>query len=54
MLSAEQMGALPEFFADIPDPRRGQGRRHPLPVVLAIASAAVLRSGGQFLVSLDT
>ena len=42
MLSAEQMGTLPEFFADIPDPRRGQGRRHPLPVVLAIASAAVL------------
>ena len=42
MLSAEQMGSLPEFFADIPDPRRGQGRRHPLPVVLGIATAAVL------------
>jgi hypothetical protein len=42
MLSAEQMRALPEFFADIPDPRRGQGRRHPLPVVLAIAAAATL------------
>jgi hypothetical protein len=42
MLSAEHMGSLPEFFADIPDPRRGQGRRHPLPVVLAIATAAVL------------
>lgn len=42
MLTAEQMRALPEFFADIPDPRRGQGRRHPLPAVLAIAAAAVL------------
>jgi hypothetical protein len=42
MLSAEQMRALPECFADIPDPRRGQGRRHPLPVVLAIAAAATL------------
>ena len=42
MLSAEHMRALPEFFAEIPDPRRGQGRRHPLPVVLAIAAAAIL------------
>ena len=42
MLSAEHMRLLPEFFADIPDPRRGQGRRHPLPVVLAIAAAATL------------
>lgn len=42
MLSAEHMRALPEFFADIPDPRRVQGRRHPLPAVLAIAAAAVL------------
>lgn len=42
MLSAEQMRFLPDFFADIPDPRRGQGRRHPLPVVLAIAAAATL------------
>ena len=42
MLSAEHMGSLPDFFAEIPDPRRGQGRRHPLPVVLAIAAAAVL------------
>jgi len=42
MLSAEQMRSLPAFFADIPDPRRAQGRRHPLPVVLAIATAAVL------------
>ncbi len=42
MLPAETMRSLPEFFADIPDPRRGQGRRHPLPVVLAIAAAATL------------
>ena len=42
MLSAEQMRSLPAFFADIPDPRRAAGRRHPLPVVLAIAAAAVL------------
>jgi hypothetical protein len=42
MLSAEHMRSLPAFFADIPDPRRAQGRRHSLPVVLAIATAAVL------------
>jgi hypothetical protein len=42
MLTADQMRALPDFFADIPDPRRRQGRRHPLPAVLAVATAAVL------------
>ena len=42
MLSAEQMRFLPDFFADIPDPRRAQGRRHPLPTVLAIAAGATL------------
>lgn len=42
MLSAEHMRSLPACFADIPDPRRAQGRRHPLPVVLAIAAGAVL------------
>ncbi|MCG6869169.1 MAG: transposase family protein, partial [Gammaproteobacteria bacterium] len=41
-LSAEHMTALPEFFRAIPDPRRAQGRRHPLASVLAIATAAVL------------
>ena len=42
MLTAEQMLSLPDYFADIPDPRRAQGRRHPLPVVLALAAGAVL------------
>jgi hypothetical protein len=41
MLTADQMRALPDFFTDIPDPRRTQGRRHPLPAVLAVATAAV-------------
>lgn len=42
MLTAEQMRFLPDFFMDIPDPRRAQGRRHPLPAVLAIAAGAIL------------
>jgi hypothetical protein len=31
MLSADHMRSLPRFFAEIPDPRRTQGRRHRLP-----------------------
>ena len=42
MLTAKQMQSLPDFFKDISDPRRAQGRIHPLPTVLAIATAAVL------------
>lgn len=42
MLTAEQMRSLPESFATIPDPRRSQGQRHPLSVVLSIAAAAIL------------
>jgi hypothetical protein len=42
MLSAEHMRSLPYFFRGIPDPRRAQGRRHPLSTVLAIAAGAVL------------
>ena len=42
MLHAEQMRQLPQCFKMIPDPRRSQGRRHRLPVVLSIAAAATL------------
>lgn len=42
MLNAEQMRSLPESFATIPDPRRSQGQRHRLPVVLSIAAGAIL------------
>ena len=42
MLSAQQMQSLPDFFADIPDPRRALGRRHRLSTVLAIAAGATL------------
>lgn len=41
-LTAHQMLSLPDFFADIPDPRRAQGRRHSLACVLAIVCAATL------------
>jgi len=34
--------SLPNFFADIPDPRRAQGRRHRLSTVLSIAAGATL------------
>ena len=33
---------LTEVFAQIPDPRRAQGKRHPLPGVLALVSVAIL------------
>lgn len=42
MLSAAHMQSLPDFFSDIPDPRRDQGKRHRLSTVLAIAAGAVL------------
>ncbi|EQD34463.1 transposase, IS4 family protein, partial [mine drainage metagenome] len=42
MLTAEQMRTLPDFFNDIPDPRRAEGKRHRLCVVLAIAAGATL------------
>lgn len=41
-LTAEQMRSLPDFFKQIPDPRRAQGRKHPVHVVLAIAAGAIL------------
>ena len=41
-LTAEQMRSLPEFFREIKDPRRAQGKRHRIHVVLAIAAGAIL------------
>lgn len=41
-LTAEQMQSLPNFFKEISDPRRAQGKRHRIGVVLAIAAAATL------------
>ena len=41
-LTAEQMRSLQEFFRGIKDPRRGQGRRHRVHVVLGIAAGAIL------------
>ena len=42
VLTADHMRSLPQFFADIPDPHRAQGRRHRLSTVLAIAAGAIL------------
>jgi len=42
MLNADQMRLLPHCFKIINDPRRAQGRRHRLPVVLGIAAGATL------------
>jgi hypothetical protein len=42
MLNAAQMRLLPPCFKMIPDPRRSQGLRHRLHVVLAIAAGATL------------
>ncbi len=41
-LNAEQMRSLPLCFTSIADPRRAQGRRHRLAVVLGIAAGATL------------
>jgi len=42
MLNAQQMRSLPQCFTTIADPRRAQGRRHRLPVVLGISAGAIL------------
>ncbi len=42
MLSAAQMRSLPEFFAQVSDPRRAQGRRHRMVTILSLTAAAVL------------
>ncbi len=41
-ITTAHMRSLPEFFKQIDDPRRTQGRRHRLSTVLGIATAAVL------------
>ena len=41
-ITADQMRSLPDFFNEIDDPRRTQGRRHRLSTILGIATAAVL------------
>ncbi|MBP6583903.1 MAG: hypothetical protein KA204_10680 [Chromatiaceae bacterium] len=42
LLSADQLRTRPDGLANISDPRRAQCRRHRLPTVRVIASAAVL------------
>ena len=42
MLNADQMRWLPQCFTTLADPRRAQGRRHRLPVVLGLAAGATL------------
>jgi hypothetical protein len=42
-MNGEGMGAgLLAAFAAVPDPRSAHGRRHPLPAILALATAAML------------
>ncbi|MEW8074764.1 MAG: transposase family protein, partial [Candidatus Sedimenticola endophacoides] len=41
-LTTAQMLSLYDFFTQIDDPRRAQGRKHPLASVLSLAVAAVL------------
>ncbi len=42
MLTADQMRVIPDYFAEIPDPRRKQGQRHSLASILAIATGVIL------------
>lgn len=41
-LTVDQMLSLFDFFKEIEDPRRAQGKKHSLPTVLSLAAAAVL------------
>jgi len=41
-LAVEHMRSLPDFFKNLPDPRRSQGQRHQLHTILALAAGAVL------------
>ena len=34
--------SLFEAFGEVPDPRGAQGRRHPLPAILALTTVAIL------------
>ena len=47
------MQSLPHFFKEIPDPRRAQGRRHPLSTVLAIIAAGATLCGMQGYLAID-
>ena len=40
--AAEPIPSLMEYLAVVPDPRRPQGTRHPLPAVLALVCCALL------------
>jgi hypothetical protein len=42
LLTADQTRSPPEYFGEVADPRRGQGRRHPLPAAMAMAVGAML------------
>ena len=41
-LTAEQMFSLSDCFQNIDDPRRAQGKKHHMPVILSLAAAAIL------------
>lgn len=38
----EPLVSLRQTFESVPDPRKGRGKRHPLPVILALATCAML------------
>lgn len=41
-LTANQMLSLYDFFKDIDDPRRAQGKKHHMPTILSLSAAAIL------------
>src|SRR3990172_794540 len=48
-MDTRQLPALYPVLAAIPDPRSRQGRRHPLPAILALACTAMLANGNSLL-----